>query len=195
MARCRQAGLNLHKSVVPRLHTRIVVLTPLLSMSSLVCLPRLFRRPPQQKIRVCCPQVTKAGKVRRFAFRLWLVDRETAYRSDPLVDVAILADNFVPNPALHDALLEAWLGRAADSELIQRLNAVRALTRPYYAELLMAFVGWCQEKTRTSMVFRVGWLRSVQGQGIHWAADGFAPGDGVALNCFQGALKARVRIP
>jgi Ser/Thr protein kinase RdoA (MazF antagonist) len=72
--------------------------------------------------------------------RLWLIDWETAYRNDPLVDVAILADNFAPNPGLQDALLESWLGRAADTALMQRLSAVRALTRLYYAGLLMAFV-------------------------------------------------------
>jgi Phosphotransferase enzyme family len=72
--------------------------------------------------------------------RLWLIDWETAYRNDPLVDVAILVDNLAPTPELQDALIAAWQGRAPDAVVKQRLNAIRALTRLYYAGLLMATV-------------------------------------------------------
>jgi len=72
--------------------------------------------------------------------RLWLIDWETAYRNDPLVDVAILVDNLAPTQEVQDALIESWSGRAADAVLKQRLNAMRALTRLYYAGLLMATV-------------------------------------------------------
>jgi Ser/Thr protein kinase RdoA (MazF antagonist) len=72
--------------------------------------------------------------------RLWLVDWETAYRNDPFVDVAILADNLAQTPELEDALLAAWLGREVDAEDRQRVKVVRALTRLYYAGLLAAFV-------------------------------------------------------
>ena len=68
--------------------------------------------------------------------RLWLIDWETAYRNDPLVDVAILADNFAPTPDLEDALLQGWLGHAPDRLVRARLALMRPLTRLYYAGLL-----------------------------------------------------------
>ena len=42
--------------------------------------------------------------------RLWLIDWESAYRNDPLVDVAIVLDNLAPSPELEDVLLPimAW---------------------------------------------------------------------------------------
>lgn len=70
--------------------------------------------------------------------RLWLVDWESAYRNDPLVDVAILLDNFAPFPELEDVLLQAWLGRVPDEALRARLAPVRALTRLYYAGVLLS---------------------------------------------------------
>ena len=70
--------------------------------------------------------------------RLWLIDWESAYRNDPLVDVAIMIDNLAPSPALEDALLRAWLGRAPDETLRGRLAPVRALTRLYYAGVLLS---------------------------------------------------------
>ena len=70
--------------------------------------------------------------------RLWLIDWESAYRNDPLVDVAIMLDNFAPSPELEDALLRAWLGRAPDETLHGRLVPVRALTRLYYAGVLLS---------------------------------------------------------
>ena len=56
------------------------------------------------------------------------------------MDVAILVDNLAPTQEVQDALIDSWLGRAADAALKQRVNAVRALTRLYYAGLLMATV-------------------------------------------------------
>ncbi len=69
--------------------------------------------------------------------RLWLVDWETAYCTEPLIDVAILAENFAPAPELETALLEGWLGQAADAELRARLLLMRLLSRLYYAGLLL----------------------------------------------------------
>jgi phosphotransferase family enzyme len=66
--------------------------------------------------------------------RLWLIDFESAYRNDPLVDVAILLDNFAPNPALEAALLAAWRGEADPAHLAD----ARALTRLYYAGVLLS---------------------------------------------------------
>src|SRR5258708_3688090 len=70
--------------------------------------------------------------------RLWLIDWESAYRNDPLVDVAIVLDSFVCSPELEDALLTAWLGRAPDQTLRARLALVRTLTRLYYAGVLLS---------------------------------------------------------
>src|SRR5450755_4109528 len=43
--------------------------------------------------------------------RLWLIDWESAYRNDPLVDVAIVLDGLARSPELEEILLRAWLGR------------------------------------------------------------------------------------
>jgi aminoglycoside phosphotransferase (APT) family kinase protein len=61
--------------------------------------------------------------------RLWLIDWESAYRNDPLVDVATMLDNLAPSPELANVLLGAWLGREADESLLARLALIRALTR------------------------------------------------------------------
>ncbi len=70
--------------------------------------------------------------------RLWLIDWESAYGNDPLVDVAIFLDNLAPSPELEDVLLRAWLGRAPDEALRARLELIRALTRLYYAGVLLS---------------------------------------------------------
>jgi thiamine kinase-like enzyme len=70
--------------------------------------------------------------------RLWLVDWESAYRNDPLVDVAILLDNLASEPAVERLLLRAWLGRAPDGALLDRLAAIRSLTRLFYAGVLLS---------------------------------------------------------
>jgi hypothetical protein len=65
--------------------------------------------------------------------RLWLIDWESAYRNDPLVDIAIVSDNLARTPEAKTTLLQAWLGRAPDEALLARLEFVQALTRLYYA--------------------------------------------------------------
>jgi aminoglycoside phosphotransferase (APT) family kinase protein len=70
--------------------------------------------------------------------RLWLIDWESAFLNDPLVDAAIMLDNFAAAPELEDALLWAWLGRAPDEALRARLPPIRALTRLYYAGVLLS---------------------------------------------------------
>jgi len=65
--------------------------------------------------------------------RLWLIDWESAYRNDPLIDAAIMSDHFARTPELKEALLRAWLGRPPDDALLARLKLVQALTRLYYA--------------------------------------------------------------
>src|SRR5580692_3342281 len=59
--------------------------------------------------------------------RLWLIDWESAYRNDPLVDVATVLDNLAPSAELESALLQAWLGCAPDAALRARLKFIRAL--------------------------------------------------------------------
>lgn len=70
--------------------------------------------------------------------RLWLIDWESAYRNDPLVDVAIMLDSLAPSRHLEEILLQAWLGRAPDDALRERLKLVRALTRLYFAGVLLS---------------------------------------------------------
>ena len=70
--------------------------------------------------------------------RLWLIDWESAYRNDPLVDVAIMLDNFAPSPECETTLLQTWLGRMPDDTIYPRLASIRALTRLYYAGVLLS---------------------------------------------------------
>jgi Ser/Thr protein kinase RdoA (MazF antagonist) len=64
--------------------------------------------------------------------RLWLVDWETAYRNDPLVDVATLSTFFAATPELEAALLGSWLGRQPGRLLCARLVLMRQLVRLFY---------------------------------------------------------------
>lgn len=64
--------------------------------------------------------------------RLWLVDWETAYRNDPLVDVATLTIFFATVPELEAVLLRSWLGREPDHALRARLILMRQLARLFY---------------------------------------------------------------
>lgn len=68
--------------------------------------------------------------------RLWLIDWETAYANDPLVDVAILANNHAATPDLQAVLLEAWLGGAPDRLTTARLTLMRQVVCLYYAALI-----------------------------------------------------------
>jgi aminoglycoside phosphotransferase (APT) family kinase protein len=70
--------------------------------------------------------------------RFWLIDWESAYRNDPLVDVAVVLDSVVRSPELEGVLLQAWLGRMPDEALRARLDLVRALTRLYYAGVVLS---------------------------------------------------------
>lgn len=70
--------------------------------------------------------------------RLWMIDWESAYRNDPLVDVAIVLDGLARSSELEEGLLQAWLGRMPDEDLRARLTQVRALARLYYAGVLLS---------------------------------------------------------
>jgi len=71
--------------------------------------------------------------------RLWLIDWETSYHNDPMVDIAILADNFAPAGEPARQLLQSWLRRAPRPDEVERLEAIKRLTRLYYAGLLIGF--------------------------------------------------------
>jgi len=82
-----------------------------------------------------------------------MIDWESAYRNDPLVDVAIVLDNLARSPELEAILLEAWLGRAPDQALGARLAVARALTRLYYAGVMLsasAAAAWTTGETDLS---------------------------------------------
>jgi aminoglycoside phosphotransferase (APT) family kinase protein len=70
--------------------------------------------------------------------RLWLIDWESAYRNDALIDVAIVLDSVVRSPGLEGVLLAAWLGSLLDEAIRARLELARALTRLYYAGVLLS---------------------------------------------------------
>lgn len=70
--------------------------------------------------------------------RLWLIDWESAYRNDPLVDVAVVLDSLSLPSEAEDALLRARLNRAPDASVRARLKTVRALTRLYFAGVFLS---------------------------------------------------------
>jgi aminoglycoside phosphotransferase (APT) family kinase protein len=85
--------------------------------------------------------------------RLWLIDWESSCRNDPLVDAAIVLDHFARSPELEDVLLKAWFGRAPDEALRARLEPIRALTRLYYAGVMLsasAAASWVTDDTDLS---------------------------------------------
>jgi hypothetical protein len=64
--------------------------------------------------------------------RLWLIDWETAYRNDPLVDVAVFTLFLAGSAELEGLLLQSWLGRTPDRALRARLVLMRQLVRLFY---------------------------------------------------------------
>ncbi len=64
--------------------------------------------------------------------RLWVIDWETAYLNDPLVDVATLTIFIAAPPELEAMLLKAWLGREPDRLERARLALMRLLVRLFY---------------------------------------------------------------
>jgi aminoglycoside phosphotransferase (APT) family kinase protein len=85
--------------------------------------------------------------------RLWLIDWESACRNDPLVDAAIVLDHFARSQELEEVLLKAWFGRAPDEALRARLEPIRALTRLYYAGVMLsasAAASWVRDDTDLS---------------------------------------------
>jgi hypothetical protein len=74
--------------------------------------------------------------------RLRLVDWELAFSSDPLADVANIANNFFEVPDVETLVLEGWLGREPDDDTRHRLHLMRDLHRLFSGCLMLAgFVG------------------------------------------------------
>jgi thiamine kinase-like enzyme len=85
--------------------------------------------------------------------RLWLIDWESACRNDALVDAAIVLDHFARSRELEEVLLKTWFGRAPDEALYTRLAPIRALTRLYYAGVMLsasAAASWVTDDTDLS---------------------------------------------
>ena len=68
--------------------------------------------------------------------RLWLIDWETAYRNDPLTDLAVVTHELAATPELANELLRSWLGGAPDSETSARLVLMQQVTRMFFVCLI-----------------------------------------------------------
>ncbi len=64
--------------------------------------------------------------------RLWLIDWETAYRNDPVVDAAIMTLYMASSRDVEEALIRSWLGRSSNSLLRARLVLMRQLVKLFY---------------------------------------------------------------
>jgi aminoglycoside phosphotransferase (APT) family kinase protein len=97
--------------------------------------------------------------------RLWLIDWESAFRNDPLIDVAIVLDGLVRTPDLEEIFLNAWLGRAPDQDIRARLEVTQALTRLYYAGVFLsasAAAAWVKGDTDLSVPSVAEFQQAVQ---------------------------------
>lgn len=75
--------------------------------------------------------------------RLWLIDWEAAFRNDPLVDLAIVANYWGSGAADADALLEIYLGAPPGRRARNRLAAMQRVCRVYYGVVLInSAIGW-----------------------------------------------------
>jgi len=65
--------------------------------------------------------------------KLWLIDWETAYRNDPVADIAIMTMYIANTPEAQETLIRSWLGRPSGEVLRARLVLMRMLVRLFYA--------------------------------------------------------------
>jgi aminoglycoside phosphotransferase (APT) family kinase protein len=70
--------------------------------------------------------------------RLWLVDWETAFLNDPLVDAATAANYLATTGEQEDLLLDRCLGRAPQADDRARFTLMRQMTRLFYAGLMLS---------------------------------------------------------
>ena len=80
--------------------------------------------------------------------KLWLIDWETAYRNDPVVDIAIMTMYVANTPELQETLIRAWLGRPSDDVLRARLMLMRMLVRLFYATANAFYVATARPNLR-----------------------------------------------
>jgi len=83
--------------------------------------------------------------------RLWLVDWETATRSDPFVDVATLAAHLAPTTELRHLLLSSWLGRPPDRLDQARLALMARVIQLYVGCVLLVIVADPATPTHTDL--------------------------------------------
>ena len=69
--------------------------------------------------------------------RLWLIDWELAFRNDPMIDIAIVANDFAQTQAFADVLLGHCVRREPDARLRARLVLARQLVRAFYASIMI----------------------------------------------------------
>jgi hypothetical protein len=72
--------------------------------------------------------------------RLWLVDWETAYPNDPLIDVATISSHLAPTDDLRDVLLRAWLGDEPDAVVRAKTSLAGWLVQLYSGCILLTVV-------------------------------------------------------
>ena len=94
-----------------------------------------------------------AGNILFDGAKLWLIDWETAYRNDPLTDIAIMTLYIANTPEAQETLIRAWLGRPSDEGLRARLVLMRMLVRLFYAAANAFYVSTARPDLReTDMV-------------------------------------------
>jgi aminoglycoside phosphotransferase (APT) family kinase protein len=123
--------------------------------------------------------------------RLWLIDWETAYRNDPLVDVAIFTLYLAGSPELEGLLLQSWLGRAPDRALRARLVLMRQLVRLFYgcaASLHAAAPGVVPETDLTALTPAAFRTAVDEGRLVPGAPETQRIGGKVALATFLAVL-------
>jgi len=75
--------------------------------------------------------------------RLWLIDWEAAFRNDPFVDLAIVANYFGGAPGEDAALLRRYLGADPGERQRAKLLLMRQVCRIYYGVILInSAAGW-----------------------------------------------------
>lgn len=70
--------------------------------------------------------------------RLWLVDWETSAPNDPMVDLAVAANQLAPTPELVDVLLGSWKGEPPDDTDRARLAVAQVSAKLWAAAMLAA---------------------------------------------------------
>jgi len=73
--------------------------------------------------------------------RLWLVDWESSFRNDSLLDVAVVSLELAATPELQEVLLRGALGREPDRATRARFTLMRQAARLYFACVILRGFG------------------------------------------------------